>query len=45
VSRSDESAAATAQDTVAASLRVVLFDFDGVLMHGDAFHLCTTWPC
>jgi len=33
------SAAAAPEDGAAASPRVVLFDFDGVLIHGDAFHL------
>ncbi len=32
-------ATAAPQDAAASSPRVVLFDFDGVLMHGDAFYL------
>ncbi len=35
----EEVATSVPQDTAAASARVVLFDFDGVLMHGDAFYL------
>ncbi|HVC17854.1 MAG TPA: HAD family hydrolase [Rhodanobacter sp.] len=34
-----DAARAVTPDTTAATSRVVLFDFDGVLMHGDAFHL------
>ncbi len=35
----EEITTAATPDVAAASSRVVLFDFDGVLMHGDAFYL------
>jgi len=39
VSTLEEVASAAPQDVATSSPRIVLFDFDGVLMHGDAFHL------